>query len=130
MNRSLACILVAIAALTLHAQTTTATVQGEVRDPTGAAISGATVVVTNENNGTSNQVLTNSQGVYVIPFLQPGQYSLSVKAAGFSTYSRVNIRLDVQQVFTQDVALNLGNVNTEVAVAGDCVFVFFDHHGE
>jgi hypothetical protein len=116
MNRSLACVLVAFTALTIHSQTTTATVQGEVHDPTGAAISGAAVVVTNENNGTSNQVLTNSQGVYVIPFLQPGQYSLSVKAAGFSTYSRVNIRLDVQQVFTQDVALNLGNVNTEVAV--------------
>ncbi|HTB12417.1 MAG TPA: TonB-dependent receptor [Bryobacteraceae bacterium] len=118
MTRSLICALVAIVPAMMEAQTTTATIQGDVHDPSGAAISGATVAVTNQNNGTSNQVVTNAQGVYFVPFLQPGQYTVTAKFAGFSSFTQTGIRLDVQQVLALDIAMTVGDVSSTVAVSG------------
>ena len=74
-------------------------------------MAGATVVVTNQNNGTSNQVVTNAQGVYFVPFLQPGQYTVAAKFQGFSSFTQTGIRLDVQQVLTLDIAMTVGDVS-------------------
>jgi type V secretory pathway adhesin AidA len=56
----------------LFAQEDTATITGVVTDPSGALVPNATVKATNDANSAALTVTTNAQGVYAIPYLQPG----------------------------------------------------------
>ena len=58
---------------------------GRVLDPNGAAIASARVTATQEGTGFSRTAITDPDGLYVIPSLQPATYNLSVEASGFST---------------------------------------------
>ena len=55
----------------------TATLAGTVKDPSGAVLPGATVVVHNNGTGTDRSVQSDSAGDYVVPSLQPGDYTIS-----------------------------------------------------
>src|ERR1035441_6775809 len=70
-------------------------IQGFVSDPSGAAVSGAQVTVTEIATGVSRTVSTNSAGLYAAPSLQPSQYSASVTAKGFSTETVTSLSLTV-----------------------------------
>src|SRR5271154_2817642 len=72
-------------AITLSAQINTATIGGTVTDPTGASIAGAMVIVQNPATGIRHQVETNSSGVFSVPQLQPGAYTVTVSKDGFET---------------------------------------------
>ena len=63
------CLLTALA---LNAQSNLATIQGTISDPSGAAIVDAQVSVTNAGTNVTVESRTNSSGIYVVPFLQPG----------------------------------------------------------
>src|SRR5258708_27540327 len=67
------------------AQDFRATIIGQVTDPSHAAVPHALVKVTRADNNQSTEVRTNGDGVYSIPFLNPGIYSLEVSAPGFAT---------------------------------------------
>ena len=70
----------------LLAQITTGTVTGSVKDPTGAVIPGATVVLTSETRGTkSAPAVTNEAGTYVFPNVTPDTYTVEVTLQGFKT---------------------------------------------
>jgi hypothetical protein len=58
---------------------------GLVTDPSGAAISGASVSITNKATGATRNVTTNSEGLYSFPSLLPGVYELRVEQSGFKT---------------------------------------------
>src|SRR5260370_12442262 len=79
------------------AQTTTGTIQGQVRDAAGAIVPAAKVVVTNTRTGVINELQTNAEGLFVVPFLLPGDYNLSVEKQGFHRFVQNDIHLDVQQ---------------------------------
>src|SRR5258707_15348193 len=65
-------------------QVTTGSVQGVVRDPNGAVVSGATVHVTNVDTGVTTDATTNNEGFFSVPNLQPGRnYRVTVNASGF-----------------------------------------------
>ncbi len=100
------------------AQTSTGTLQGQVRDATGAAVPDAKVTVTNSRTGVSNERLSNAEGRYVLPYLLPGDYNIAVEKAGFRKFTRSNVKVDVQQVRTIDVELVVGEVATVVEVQG------------
>jgi len=102
----------------LLAQTSTGTLQGQVRDATGAAVPDAKVTVTNSRTGVSSERLTNAEGRYVLPYLLPGDYNIAVEKAGFRKFTRSNVKVDVQQVRTIDVDLVVGEVATVVEVQG------------
>lgn len=95
-------------AAAMHGQTTNGLLTGAITDSSGAVVVGATVEVTNQQTGLTRTTASADNGIFLIPQLAPGMYSLSVRAAGFATYTRQNIRLDVNQSVT---------VNFEVAVA-------------
>src|SRR5260370_37025509 len=79
-------VLVVVAVTGLRAQTsTTGGIAGVVTDPTTAVVSGVSVTLTNVDSGSSSSTTTNSQGSYNFPLLQPGNYSVSARAAGFQT---------------------------------------------
>src|SRR6202041_848916 len=102
----------------LFAQEDTATITGVVTDPSGALVPNATVKATNDANGASLSVKTNAQGVYTIPYLQPGVYTVEFAAAGFATAKRQQITLLVQQVLNLPMQLTVGQAATEVTVTG------------
>jgi Carboxypeptidase regulatory-like domain len=100
------------------AQTTTGTIQGQVRDATGAGVPAAKVVVTNSRTGVTNELHTNAEGFYVVPFLLPGDYNVDVEKEGFQRFTQNDIKLDVQQNRAIDVTLAVGDVTTTVSVEG------------
>ena len=101
----------------LNAQTSTATLQGQIQDATGAAVPKARLRLLNTANGTAREGASDESGRYVLPLLLPGDYSLTVEQAGFRRYTQANIKLDVQQILTLNIPLELGDVATAVEVS-------------
>ncbi len=99
------------------AQNAQGTIVGHVTDPTGAVVSGATITVTDLSVGVSHSAVTNGDGDYAVPDLNPGPYSVSVEAAGFSKQVSANLTLEVEQTLRQDFKLQVGNVTSTVRVS-------------
>jgi hypothetical protein len=100
------------------AQQDAATITGEVRDPSGAIVPGATVVVTNIGTNISVTTVTNDRGSFTIPSLRPGDYSLAAEAPGFTKTVRSGLTLQVAQVARVDVTLQAGQLSETVQVTG------------
>ena len=89
---------------------TSGEISGMVTDPSGAAVAGSTVTITNKATGATRKVTTNSDGLYSFPSLLPGVYELKVEQSGFKTAQLDNIRLEVQQTARLDVTMEVGQV--------------------
>jgi hypothetical protein len=96
-------------------------ITGTVKDPSGAAISGAAVVVTSPERGITRQTTSNSTGEYNESALPSGAYDIIVSAAGFKKYQAKGVKLDVGEKARVDVALEVGSISTEVIVQGENV---------
>lgn len=97
-----------------------ATLTGTVSDPSGAVVSGATIVVHNNETGADVRVVnTTSAGNFNITNLSAGQYTVTVKSGGFQTYIARDVTLNVAEKHTLDVRLQAGSVNTTVEVAAE-----------
>ena len=70
-----------------HAQSVYGTIAGNVTDSSQAAVVSARVVATNPSNGFTRETLSNSVGVYSVPDVLPGVYTVEVSAPGFQTTS-------------------------------------------
>src|ERR1019366_1023411 len=80
----------------LRGQAVWSTVLGYVADPSGAAIPGAEVIVTNEQTGVVNKGTTDSTGSFNVTHLDPGAYDLGIEAkGGFKRFSQTGIQLAV-----------------------------------
>lgn len=99
-----------------HAQTPTAQVTGIVTDPSGAAVPGARIEITETNTGVRSEAISNHTGNYVIGNLKPGAYRVSVQKEGFSTVAQSEIRLEVSQVARLDFSLRVGATSETVEI--------------
>jgi hypothetical protein len=99
------------------AQETTGGIQGTVKDPSGAVVSNAQVVVTGANLVGSKQVTADARGYYRFANLPPGTYTLTAKAQGFETLKRDGLVLEVGHLPTVDLELKIGEVKTVVEVS-------------
>jgi hypothetical protein len=88
----------------------TGTFSGLVTDPTGAAIGGAQVKVTNQGTGIVITKQTAQDGYYTVPLLKPGVYTIEVGATGFAAAVRKDVGLQIQQVVQEDFKLQVGNM--------------------
>src|SRR6266849_6461397 len=79
------CVLL-LGALPLAAQS--GQITGQVTDPTGARIPGASVTVTNLDTGVANPTVANADGYYTVPFLIPSDYGVIATHSGFKTATR------------------------------------------
>jgi len=61
----------------------TGTLTGIVSDPTGAVVPGATVIMKNNASGDERQSVSNNDGFFSIAAVQPGDYTVTIKAQGF-----------------------------------------------
>jgi outer membrane receptor protein involved in Fe transport len=98
-----------------------AAVNGTVRDPAGAVVTEATVVLHNRDTNLDRTAATNSVGAYVMPDVQPGNYDLKVTKSGFGPMVKSGIILTVNQTATYDFALKAGAVNAVVEVQANPV---------
>jgi hypothetical protein len=99
-----------------RAQVAGATLSGTVTDPSGAAIAGAQVSVTNRATGVNRSVVADSAGFYSVPNLLPGSYDVTVSAEGFATSKQVDIQLTVGAQQLLNVPLKIGAANQTVLV--------------
>ena len=93
-----------------------ASLNGQVADPTGAAIPGAKVTAKNVDTGLTLTAISSEIGVYRVAPLPPGTYSLSVQAQGFQGYLQQGITITVDTPTTQNVTLKTGDVQQTVTV--------------
>ena len=116
----LLCLLVN---LPLVAQKFTGTIQGVVTDSSGAALSGATVTVTNTGTGEVRTVTTSTGGSYAVAELPPATYDITIKQANFKEYVSKGVQLFVSSTTTVNAALQIGSVNEQVTVEANAVQV-------
>jgi hypothetical protein len=102
---------------TAHGHETTGGLQGTVKDPAGAVVPRAHVIVTGTALVGSKEVVTDSSGYYRFSNLPPGSYTLTVTAEGFDTLKREKVDLEVGHLPTVDLLLSLGTVKTVVEVS-------------
>jgi len=103
----------------LLAQSFMASLEGTVTDASAALVPGAHVVLTNEATGVVQTQQSNERGRYFFAAISPGVYELKVEVAGFRTFVRSQMQLQVQQQATVDVRLQPGDVTTRVEVTGE-----------
>lgn len=111
-----ASLLLLFTAAAASAQVTTGTIFGAVTDPSGAAIVGATVTVTDIDKGTVVTRKTDETGGFQFPFLIPGNYKVAVEQSGFKRAEQSGITLQVDQRARVDVQLTVGNVSETIEV--------------
>ncbi len=116
--RLLACAAL-VAAAPVWAQDARGTIIGRVADPSGAFVAGAKVRATNLATNTGTASVSNQQGNFEIPFLQPGLYRVTVELQGFSEAVRENVEVSVDERLELDFRLEVGNVNTTVVVTAE-----------
>jgi carboxypeptidase family protein len=100
----------------LQAQTVTGTILGNVEDPSGAAVANAQITVSNQDTGVARTAASNSDGVYNIPSLLPGKYTVEARAAGFSPAQVKDVELSVGSDTRVDLKLQVGQVTQQVTV--------------
>lgn len=116
---ALCCILLFIPGTRCWAQfSTTGSISGTVRDPSGAAIPAAKIVATDTETGTQTTTQTNNDGSFVFSSLQVGNYTVTVSKTGFQTYSTTGIALHPGIVSNVIVTMHIGAVSTHVTVSG------------
>src|ERR1700724_1716147 len=99
----------------------TATLNGVVRDSSGAVLPQATVTLQNTKTGTLRESLTNDSGLYVFVSVPPGEYVLKVRKDGFSTATQAGLHVLVNQASTQDFTLRVGSTQQSVTVEASAV---------
>src|SRR5688572_4123335 len=93
-------------------------VVGNVKDPSDAAIVGATVIITNKQTNQSREAVTNETGGFSFPTVTPGIYEIRVTKEGFRTAtSEVNVT--VNSVARADLGLQIGAVAESVQVRSE-----------
>jgi hypothetical protein len=107
----------------IYGQNDTGTVSGIITDPSGAAVPGATVLLTNTGTSAARSVVTSESGHYVVPTLNPGSYTLTVNKGGFGTYTETGVTIQVAQVLTLNITLKVGSASESVEVSAQSAFL-------
>jgi hypothetical protein len=102
----------------IRAMAQSASVSGQVADPSGALIHGARIALANVSTNTVQQTVTNSAGIYSFPYVQPGAYTLLAEAPGFQQYKTTGITVETAKALVLDMKLELGSAKESVSVEG------------
>src|SRR5580658_9905988 len=98
------------------AQVSTASINGVIRDPSGAVVSGASIVLTNVDTSVARTSTANEAGAYGFVSIPPGNYTIESTAKGFSSQKLGPFVLTVGQAATFDFALTVGTETQVVNV--------------
>src|ERR1700756_5635346 len=112
-------MLLSMSCLTLHAQSTYGSIAGAVTDASGAAITDATVTLTNLGTSEKRTQPSGSDGLFTFVNLFPGQYRIDIQKEGFKHFTRPSLVVQVQQDTHIDAALTVGQVTEVVEVTSE-----------
>lgn len=112
-----AMLLLMIISVAVQAQQTTGTVRGLVKDPNGAVVPGARVVITDKKTGTSQTTESASGGEFEINNLLPSDYTMTVEAANFKTLTVNEVKVDLGKNTDVPVQLEVGLASESVTIS-------------
>ena len=98
------------------AQTPTGTIQGSITDSTGATIQAATVTVSNNATNESHTATSDPSGRFILPFVEPGTYTVTVDAKGFRSERQESVVVDVAQTRAVEFVMSVGTASETVQV--------------
>jgi len=101
-----------------NAQSTGGRIRGTVMDASGGAVVGAKVVLTSEATNIKREAQTSSNGEYLFLEVPIGTYVVEVNHAGFKKYVRKGVPLNLNEVITVDIPLQIGGSTETVEVTG------------
>jgi hypothetical protein len=101
----------------------TATVDGRVVDSAGAAVPNATVSVTSAATGTVRQTVTNGEGLYSVPALNPGNYNVKAEFTGFAPAEKTGIEVLTGATLTVDLQMSVSGVKEAVSVEAQAALI-------
>ena len=111
-------LAVLLAAPLAGAQSTGGRVRGTVSDPSGASIAAATVTLINEATHATRDVQSGANGEYIFIEVPVGSYEIDATQAGFKKHVRKGVALDLNEVISVDITLQLGSSAERVEVTG------------
>jgi hypothetical protein len=98
-------------------------VTGSVTDTADAVIPDVTVRLRNVESNSIREVTTGAEGSFTMPSLAPGEYELTTEHAGFRSYRKTGITLQLGQVVREDIRLQVGTVSESVSVTAEVALV-------
>ena len=105
------------------AQETRGSLSGIVTDGSGAVVARAGLQLTNTETGVVLTTISNDAGLYRFLFLNPGQYKLVASMAGFKTFERDRIQLNVSEAGTLPVVLEVGAQSERITVSAEAPLI-------
>ncbi len=102
------------------------TITGTVTDPSGAAVAGAGVVVTEESTQLRREARSSTEGYFAVPSLRPGSYSVKVEAPGFRLLRLSGLQLQADQTLPLRLRVEIGIASETVRVEATAVQVDTD----
>ena len=120
-TRAIAALFVLGAALPALAQSQAinGSIEGTIKDSSGAALPGVTVTITNTDTGAQRVVVSGGEGTYRAPLLPLGSYDVAAELQGFKKVAQKGITLSAGQTAVINVILPVGNVSEVVTVTGE-----------
>jgi hypothetical protein len=112
-------LFLAIAAVSLFAQSPFGRITGRVMDSSGAVVVGATVRVLQIETNIATATATSSNGVYDLQNLLPGNYRINVEMAGFKSLEQGPVEVRVSDVLRLDFTLQVGSQQETITVSGE-----------
>jgi Carboxypeptidase regulatory-like domain/TonB dependent receptor len=112
----LSCVLLCALGSTLGFGQSTSTLSGTVTDPSGAVVPHAHVTIHSLSTGLDRAIDSDAAGLYVVPSLQPGDYSIQVTASGFSASSVAKVTLAVDSSVSVNIPLRVSSAGETVEV--------------
>lgn len=122
MTALVATLFVPAAPASTYAQSFQGGLRGTVKDAQ-SVIPGATVVLVNEANNVTRETITNGEGEYSFPALDPSSYTVRVSVQGFKTYERKGVRIETQQSAGLDITLEIGTLEETITVTADAPLI-------
>jgi hypothetical protein len=120
MGALLVAVLTAVMALGQNQNT--GEIKGTVQDSTGAVVAGVKVTITNVGTGVRIVSVTNSDGIYDVPSVPTGEYTITFSKAGFKDFIRKGLTLEIQTIGI-DATLQVGNATEQVVVTAETPLV-------
>ncbi len=118
--RSCVLLLIILALpMAAYAQDPRGSITGVVSDQSGGRLPGVTVTATAVATNVPSTTTTNNEGNYVIPYLTPGKYTVTVELSGFKKVVRENIEVRVSDRIDLDFKLEVGNIQETVSVTAE-----------
>jgi len=98
-------------------------INGAVTDASGGVLPGVTVEAINAGTGAVRTAVTGSDGLYTIPLLPPGNYTVKASLQGFRTSQREGVRVTVSETARVAFQLEVGQLSETITVSAEATLV-------